>query len=212
MIDSSQAGGILAAVGSHYIDTLRWWFGEIHWAAGAVSTAVDERMVTGRDEMRRVDADDNTAFILRFASGALGTVQISYTSSTEIGEEIIATGSEGTLAIHDDGRLYGSRHGEPIRSLYKPPEPTSTNVGRVALDATSAPSRSWQANGSGQCAAAPTPHRRSRTEPRCRKSLTLSPGPSNCRAGLTSAETSGLSSRSEIPLYRFHTSRITPRH
>jgi len=125
LTDSSRAGGILAAVGSHYIDTLRWWFGEIHWAAGAVSTAVDERLVTGRDEMRRVDADDNTAFVLRFASGALGTVHISYTSSAEIGEEIIATGSEGTLAIHDDGRLYGSRHGERIRSLYKP---TGTDI------------------------------------------------------------------------------------
>jgi predicted dehydrogenase len=125
LIDASRAGGILAAVGSHYIDTLRWWFGDIYWAAGAVSTAVEERLVTGRDEMRRVDADDNTAFVLRFASGALGTVHISYTSSAEIGEEIIATGSEGTLAIHDDGRLYGSRHGEPIRSLYKP---TGTDI------------------------------------------------------------------------------------
>ncbi|HEX5167467.1 MAG TPA: Gfo/Idh/MocA family oxidoreductase [Thermomicrobiales bacterium] len=125
LIDASRAGGILAAVGSHYIDTLRWWFGEIHWAAGAVSTSVDERLVTGRSDMRRVDADDNTAFVIRFASGALGTVHISYTSSAEIGEEIIATGSEGTLAIHDDGRLYGSRHGERIRSLYKP---TSTDI------------------------------------------------------------------------------------
>lgn len=125
MIDASQAGGVLAAVGSHYIDTLRWWFGEIHWAAGAVATAVDERLVHGREEMRRVDADDNTAFVIRFASGALGTVHISYTSSATIGEEIIASGSDGTLAIHDDGRLYGASHGERISSLYKP---TSTDI------------------------------------------------------------------------------------
>jgi predicted dehydrogenase len=59
-----------------------------------------------------VDADDNTAFVVRFASGALGSIHISYTAANDIGEQVIAAGSEGVLAIHDDGRLYGSRHGE----------------------------------------------------------------------------------------------------
>jgi predicted dehydrogenase len=117
MTSAEKAGGILAAIGSHYIDALRWWFGEIHWVCGAVSTAVAEREVIGITGSRSVDADDNTAFVLRFANGALGTVHLCYTSANDIGEEIIMTGSEGVLAIQDNGKLFGSRHGEPVQNL-----------------------------------------------------------------------------------------------
>jgi predicted dehydrogenase len=120
LTDASRSGGILAAIGSHYVDALRWWFGEIHWACGAVSTAVPEREVLEYPGTRRVDADDNTTFIVRFANGGLGTVHICYTSAAEIGEEIIATGSDGLLAIQDNGTLFGSRSGEPIRTLLDP--------------------------------------------------------------------------------------------
>lgn len=117
LADAASAGGVLSAIGSHYIDALRWWFGDIHWVAGAVSTAVTERAISGREGLRPVDADDNTAFVVRFASGALGTVHISYTSAADVGEEIIATGSDGVLIIQDNGRLFGARHGEPIQNL-----------------------------------------------------------------------------------------------
>lgn len=117
LTDAARSGGILAAVGSHYIDALRWWFGDIHAACGAVATAVEERAVTDYPGTRRVDADDNTAFILRFANGGLGTVHLCYTAAADIGEEIIATGSEGVLAIQNDGNLFGCRHGEAIHPL-----------------------------------------------------------------------------------------------
>jgi len=120
LTNASRSGGILAAVGSHYIDALRWWFGEIHAACGAVSTAVEERAVTGFPGTRRVDADDNTAFIVRFANGGLGTVHLCYTAAADIGEEIIATGSEGVLAIQNNGNLFGSKHGEAIHALLTP--------------------------------------------------------------------------------------------
>jgi len=117
LADASSAGGVLSAIGSHYIDALRWWFGDIHWVAGAVATAVPERAISGREGLRPVDADDNTAFVVRFASGAIGTVHISYTSAADVGEEIIATGNDGVLIIQDNGRLFGARHGERIQNL-----------------------------------------------------------------------------------------------
>jgi predicted dehydrogenase len=117
LTNAEKSGGILAAIGSHYIDALRWWFGEIHWVCGAVATAVEEREVIGMSGKRRVDADDNTAFVLRFANGALGTVHLCYTAANDIGEEIILTGSEGVLAIQDNGKLFGSRHGETVQNL-----------------------------------------------------------------------------------------------
>jgi predicted dehydrogenase len=123
--DASRSGGILAAVGSHYVDMLRWWFGDVHAACGSVTTAAPEPPAGGR----RLDADDNAAFVLRFASGAIGTVHLCYTAPTTIGEEIIATGSEGVLAIHEDGMLFGSRHGEPVQSMLPLPRGEQADVG-----------------------------------------------------------------------------------
>jgi predicted dehydrogenase len=115
--DAARSGGILGAIGSHYVDALRWWFGEVHAVCGAVLTAVDERVVPGSATPRRIDADDNAAFVVRFASGALGTVHLCYTAASEIGEKIIATGSEGVLVIHGDGKLFGARCGEALQLL-----------------------------------------------------------------------------------------------
>ncbi len=117
LADASSAGGVLSAIGSHYVDALRWWFGDVHWVAGAVSTAVPERAIGGREGPQPVDADDNTAFVVRFANGAIGTVHICYTAAADVGEEIIATGSDGVLIIQDKGRLFGARHGERIQNL-----------------------------------------------------------------------------------------------
>jgi predicted dehydrogenase len=87
---------------------------------GAVATGVPERPLPGTDVMRPVDADDTTAFIMRFAVGALGSVQICYTAAHDVGEEIVVTGSEGTLAIQEDGPLLGAKRGERIRELLRP--------------------------------------------------------------------------------------------
>lgn len=129
LTDASKAGGILSNIGSHYIDLLRWWFGEVHAVCGATATAVSERAVIGSPGTRPVNADDNVAFILRFAGGGIGTVHLSYTSASEIGEEIIATGSEGVLVIHDDGKLFGSRHGDPVKNLMPPGRSSQIKAG-----------------------------------------------------------------------------------
>jgi predicted dehydrogenase len=120
LTDASRSGGILSAVGSHYADALRWWFGDIHAVCGAVSTAVGERMVHGSNSLRAVDADDNTSFVLRFANGGLATVHLCYTSATDTGEEILATGSAGMLAIRDGGSLLGAARGQQFQSILQP--------------------------------------------------------------------------------------------
>jgi predicted dehydrogenase len=120
LIDADRSGGILGAVGSHYIDALRWWFGDIHAVCGAVATSITHRLVHGASAPQPVDADDNTAFVLRFANGGLGTVHLCYTAATDIGEEILATGSEGMLSIQDDGMLVGMRRGEQMQRMLPP--------------------------------------------------------------------------------------------
>lgn len=112
MAQAEKGGGMLAAVGSHHVDALRWWYGDITGVAGATATMVPRRLMPDGSGMAKVDADDNFAFLVRFASGALGTVQVSATSGVDSGEEIILSGSEGMLIAQGDQGLFGARRGE----------------------------------------------------------------------------------------------------
>lgn len=132
LMEREKGGGITATVGSHFVDALRWWFGEIHWVAGAVSTAVDQRP-SGQGGTRIVDADDNSAFVMRFANGAIGSVAISYTAATDVGEEIVVSGSEGMLAVQEPGRLIGTQRGEKIRNMMDAPPPPAGGESRNVL-------------------------------------------------------------------------------
>jgi len=108
LMEQEKAGGMLGAVGSHHVDALRWWFGEINGVAGATATMIKRRRLAESAAMATVDADDNFAFVLRFANGALGTVHVTATAPFEGEEEISLAGSEGVLRVRD-GKLYGAR-------------------------------------------------------------------------------------------------------
>lgn len=111
LMEQEKAGGMLGAIGSHYVDGLRWWFGEISGAGGATATMVKKRRMVESSAMATVDADDNFAFVLRFANGALASVHVTTTASIEVGEELTLTGSEGVLMLRE-GRLLGARRRE----------------------------------------------------------------------------------------------------
>ncbi len=113
--DASQGGGALGGWGSHRIDLLRYWLGEIVAVVGAVETIVKERLAPGGDP-RLVTADDATAFSVRFASGAIGTVLISAVAAHNFGRAEI-WGDEGTLALDQDERLWGGRRGESLKEM-----------------------------------------------------------------------------------------------
>lgn len=111
LMELEKAGGMLGATGSHYLDALRWWFGEVKAVSGAVATMVRQRRLPDSSALAKVDADDNFAVILRFANGAIGTIHVSATAGHEGDEEITLSGSEGTLAIRGS-RLWGAREGQ----------------------------------------------------------------------------------------------------
>jgi predicted dehydrogenase len=112
LMEQEKAGGMLGAAGSHHLDTLRWWLGDVKAVTGAISTQVKKRRFADSTGMATVDADDNYSCILRFASGALATVHFSATAARDAGEQITISGSEGILLIQSDGRLYGARRRE----------------------------------------------------------------------------------------------------
>jgi predicted dehydrogenase len=72
--DRSRGGGVLAALGSHGIDLLRWLFGEIETATGSLRTFGHERPVPREIHARRVDADELAVVTLEHAAGTLSTL------------------------------------------------------------------------------------------------------------------------------------------
>ncbi|MGI9255165.1 MAG: Gfo/Idh/MocA family protein, partial [Thermomicrobiales bacterium] len=109
--EADKAGGMLGASGAHYLDTLRWWLGDIRSVAGALSTRVPLRRLPDSSGMGKVDADDNFAVILRFASGALGTIHVTATAGFDGDEEITISGERGILMARGGG-LFGARTGD----------------------------------------------------------------------------------------------------
>jgi len=111
LMEQEKAGGMLGAVGSHHVDALRWWFGDVKAVAGATSTMIKRRRLPDSSATAKVDADDNFAILLRFAGGALGTVHVTATAAYEGDEEITLSGSGGTLRVRD-GLLLGAQTGD----------------------------------------------------------------------------------------------------
>ncbi len=106
-----KGGGFMGAVGSHYIDSLRWWFGDIAAVCGDLKTFVKQRKAANSGEMLPVDTEDAYAFLVRFQSGALGVVHTSTVARFGPGARVEAYGSEGTLVLPDDDRLLGGKKG-----------------------------------------------------------------------------------------------------
>lgn len=113
-----QGGGLLGAQGSHHVDLLRFWLGEITAASGALETFVRERPFDGG--ARAVTSDDFTAFSVQFASGAVASVFLSTVAAYGEGPRVEIWGDEGTLRLDAQERLWGARRGGEWREMTEP--------------------------------------------------------------------------------------------
>lgn len=104
-MQKSMGGGILGANGSHYIDMLRWYFGEIRTVSGQLCTTVPLRPVPGTGEMRPVETDDLCVFLCEFETAGQGTVILSPIDHHQQGHQLEIFGEDGTLIIDSQGRL-----------------------------------------------------------------------------------------------------------
>jgi predicted dehydrogenase len=118
--DASRGGGLLGAVGSHQIDLLRHWLGEVTGARGTLDTCIGERPLPDGSGRRPVTADDFTSFALRFASGAVASVFLSAVATHPVGPRIEVWGDEGMLVLDQSERLWGAKHGRAIAELTDP--------------------------------------------------------------------------------------------
>jgi len=92
-LDTESGGGAFADLGSHAVATARYLLGPIASVRAAATTVISERLNAGIP--RAVEVDDHTTAALRFASGAVGTLEASW----------IATGRK----MQHDFEVYGSR-------------------------------------------------------------------------------------------------------
>lgn len=112
LFDREAGGGFLGALGSHYIDALRYWFGEIAAVSADIDTVVKNRYLPNSNELRVVTADDSFTLLCRFARGGKATINVSVVTPFGGGERLELYGSKGSLVIDSDGKVYGGRVGE----------------------------------------------------------------------------------------------------
>ena len=109
---SLGSSGILGGLGSHYIDCMRDWFGDIDSVSGSVHGQVPEGASLE-------DANDGFDIQLEFANGAWGAMACSFGSPFGPGARLAIYGSEGSLHTTQrgpnpdvNGVVLGGRTGE----------------------------------------------------------------------------------------------------
>jgi predicted dehydrogenase len=115
---AEQGGGRLGANGSHQVDLLRWWFGEIKAVCGVVKTMVPQRKDKASGQPWLATADDYTEFMAELPEGALASVLISTVARHGTGNDTHIFGSEGTITLSNDTEclLFG-KAGEPLAEV-----------------------------------------------------------------------------------------------
>ncbi|MBN8639644.1 MAG: Gfo/Idh/MocA family oxidoreductase [Anaerolineae bacterium] len=109
----AMGGGRLGANGSHQIDLLRYWLGEIGAIDGQIATMVPNRVDKTTGEPWTATADDQVSFTADMQSGALASVFLSGVARHGIGNHVQIFGSEGTIKLADaDEKLLVARVGE----------------------------------------------------------------------------------------------------
>jgi predicted dehydrogenase len=96
-------GGSLLNQGIHYVDLLRWCMGPVAEVTAVCTT-----------QAHQIEAEDTSLAIVRFTSGAVGTIVSSTAAFPGFAARLEITGTEGTLII-EDGRLVSRAFGAPAQ-------------------------------------------------------------------------------------------------
>lgn len=89
-------GGALLNQGVHYVDLLRWCMGPLAEVTALCATQTHE-----------IEVEDTALAIVRFASGAVGTIGATTAAYPGFPQRLEITGTEGTVTV-EDGRLVRS--------------------------------------------------------------------------------------------------------
>ena len=100
-LDPAGGHGVVADLGSHITSIARYLAGPIESLAGQIATTVKERPVApGAKETRPVEVDDQARALLRFQSGATGSLEASWVAAgRKLTLAFEVTGSKGTIFV-----------------------------------------------------------------------------------------------------------------
>jgi predicted dehydrogenase len=117
--DRAQGGGAWGAIGSHAVDALRVYLGEVEAARGRLETFIKERVDPASGAPRPVTSDDLAAAWLRFSGGAAATIAISVVEG-ERRHELTLAGAKGAARWSEEGPLLVSDGGSGWRPVAVP--------------------------------------------------------------------------------------------
>ena len=86
-------GGSLMNQGIHYVDLLRWCMGPVTEVTAVCAT-----------QAHQIEVEDTALAIVRFGSGAVGTILSSTAAYPGFPQRLEVTGTDGTVII-EDGRI-----------------------------------------------------------------------------------------------------------
>ena len=127
MSQKSLGGGLMGALGTHFVDALRHWIGEIASVSARLTRfSPDRNPATGEP------ANSNDTILSRytFHNGGAATLIISGVVAPAQGARIVLNGTQGTLVATQpggnpatDGLVLGARSGQDgLQELPMPPE------------------------------------------------------------------------------------------
>jgi predicted dehydrogenase len=101
--DAAAAGsGALGNLGSHAVDLVRLWIGEVEDVSARLSTAIGERD-GGAYGSGRVTVDDSGSLALTLAGGVPATIALSMIAAgPRVSVEAVLAGSDGALRFEED--------------------------------------------------------------------------------------------------------------
>ena len=113
--DAGRGGGIWGAVGSHFVDALRYFGMEPEAVQAALFTLIEQRPLDGL--MREVTADDCGTVQLRFRGGAVAMMQFSVVASGSDEPSVMTIhGEQGAMRFIGEEVLL-SRGGSPFARI-----------------------------------------------------------------------------------------------
>jgi predicted dehydrogenase len=101
-LQKSEAGsGALGDIASHVLDLSRFLVGEITETASLLKTFISERPLPGSTERAPVDVDDASLNLVRFAGGAIGTIEATrFATGRKNYLRFEINGSKGSLVFN----------------------------------------------------------------------------------------------------------------
>ena len=125
-MQAERGGGTVLDIGTHMLDLLRWWFGDIAAVCAQAEIVVGERSLP-QGGRARVTADDTASCLVRLQNGVTGVMQLSQVAhGRQTYRHIALYGSAGSVVAIDERQgISEVRIAEPGGSFtVLPPPPT----------------------------------------------------------------------------------------